>query len=142
VAKVSLIVSLAVSLLAGCASTPQPIGEAPTVPESRVFYGDTAAEGAPFATVVFVRDVGFAGAGVYNHLFINGKKAASLDPGEKVAFRLPPGEYLFGAVPTTVLGLMSVNNIEQTLQAGRTYRYRMKVEGHTMRATIERDLPL
>src|SRR4051794_31672912 len=98
----SKVLFLVVAFAAGCSTTPVRIADARVVPADRVFLQSLAPDGN--ARVIFVRDQGFSGGGVYNHLFVDGRRAASLDPGEKVEFVVAPGEHIFGVVPTNLLG--------------------------------------
>lgn len=93
------------------------------------------------AQATFVRDVGFTGSGVSDHLFIDGAKAASLNPGEKVEFVLPPGEHIFGVVPTDPFGTHSLNTIDQELKAGKVYFYRIQTDGNSFRTVLQRFIP-
>lgn len=125
--------------IAGCATSPIPTEDAQPVPSERVFRNNQLpSEGA--AWTVFVRDVGLNQAGAYLHLFINGKKAASLNPGEKVEFVLPPGEYIFGVKPTDPFGGYTLNTIDQELKPGKRYFYRIATDGN-FRSFVQRFLP-
>lgn len=135
------LIAMTLALVAGCATTPQPIDRAAAVPAERVFLRSAMPPANGSAKAVFVRDTGFVGSGVSQHLYINGVKAASIDPGEKVEFALVAGEYIFGAVPTDPFDLVTPNSIDQTLQAGRSYFYRIKIEGDSMRTSVERFIP-
>jgi hypothetical protein len=135
-----LIAFTALVSLTGCATTPTPIKEARPVPKDRIFLTSDANERGN-ARVTFIRDGGFTGAGVYQHLFIDGTKAASLDPGETVEFVLRPGEHIFGVVPTDPFGVHAVNTIDQELRSDRQYFYRLQTDGNSMRSFIQRFVP-
>lgn len=126
--------------LSGCATTTIGIKEATAVPAERIFLIDKVSL-LDNARAVFVRDVGFTGSGVYHHLFIDGKKAASLDPGERVEFALPAGEHIFGVIPTDPFGIHQLNTIDQELRPGRDYFYRIQTDGNSFRTVIQRFLP-
>ena len=126
--------------LMGCATKPVPVSHAADVPASRVYYSSKpVATGS--ARAVFIRDAGFTGAGVHDHLYINGTKAASFAPGEKAEFVLTPGEYIFGIIPTNVFGTHSLNSIDQDLKADRQYFYRIQTDGNSMRTVLQRFMP-
>ena len=111
------------------------------VPSERVYFKSTPLD-SPLVWAVFIRDEGFLGAGTYTHLFINGEHAAALDVGERLELQLAPGEYIFGVKPTDPLGLHSILSIDQQLQAGKRYYYRIVVVGPTAGATrIQRFYP-
>lgn len=122
--------------LVGCATTPTPLLQAKITPDDRVYFHSS--NGASMSTAIFVRDTGFVGGGVYHHLSINGEKAASIDVGEKVTFRLPSGEYLFGVIPTDPFGTSAGFGIDQNLIEGRTYTYRILTDGNSLETRIQR----
>ncbi len=127
--------------LSGCAATTavQP-KDARFAPKDRIFRLENLSP-ASNATATFVRDVGFVAGGVYQHLFIDGVKSASLDPGERVEFVISPGEHIFGVVPTDPFGSTSINSIDQDLKLGRQYFYRIQTDGNTLQTVIQRFLP-
>jgi len=86
---------LAVTALAGCATSPVPSSQAIKAPADRVLAYQGALESSGALTVI--RDSGFMGSGCYATIFLNGKRAAKLAPEEKVTFTLPPGEWIVGA---------------------------------------------
>jgi len=103
-----------------------PIEEAQQTPQERIYFRD--ADGVPTATAVFVRDSGAYAALLNLHLSINGAKAASIAPSEKVTVRLPAGEYVFGVYPTNIYGSDIQHTTDQKLDAGRTYFFRLSLE--------------
>ncbi|WP_442783432.1 hypothetical protein [Collimonas fungivorans] len=136
----NILLALAVLVSAGgCATSPPPINNARSVPMERVFRAD-ALPLANSARAVFVRDAGLSG-GAYQHLYIDGKKAASLNPGEKVEFMLTPGKHVFGAAPTDSSDTRSLAVTEQDLKADKSYFYRIQMDGDSSRATLQRFMP-
>ncbi len=128
------------ALMAGCATTAISHKNAQLAPADRVFLAQNLpTEGN--VRVLFVRDVGLAGSGVYQNVFIDGRKAVSLNPGEKVELTLPPGEHIFGVVPTDVFGTNALNSIDQDLKPGRKYYYRIQTDGNSFRTVIQRFIP-
>lgn len=125
-------------LLTGCATTPTPLSQALPTPEDRIYY--RATDGKPTATVVFVRDSGFAASGVYQHLTINEEPGAAIDVGEKATLRLPAGEYVFAVTPTDPFGTFAPYAIDLRLEAGKTYFYRILTDGNNMDTRIQRVL--
>jgi hypothetical protein len=73
------------------------------------------------------RDRGYLIGGGYLHLFINETRAASLETGERLALFLAPDEYIFGVKPTDYFELYALYSIDQVLQAGKTYYYRLLI---------------
>lgn len=122
--------------LAGCATTPTPITEAINTPEERIYFKST--QGQPSAMVVFIRDQGFTGSGVYKHLSIDGEKAAAIDVGEKVTLLIPAGEHVFGVMPTDPFGTHAEFSIDQKLELDRTYTYRILTDGNSLGSRIQR----
>src|SRR5690348_16623880 len=99
---------IALAMLYGCATQAIPLEEATSAPPERVYF-PSSSDAVAAARVVFVRDRALTGAGVYQHLYINGERTADLDVGEKVEVRLPPGDYVLGVQPTDPFGLSTVN---------------------------------
>lgn len=125
-------------LLAACATSPTPIINAKQVPPERILYR-AEASGKDAAKAVFIRDTGLLGAGLSQRLFINDEVAALLDVGEKVEFKLEPGEYIFGVrKEMDVFNQYNDNSIDQTLAPGRTYYYRILSDGNTFDTRILR----
>lgn len=137
----NILLALAVLVSAGgCATSPPPINNARSVPMERVFRAD-ALPLANSARAVFVRDAGLSGGGAYQHLYIDGKKAASLNPGEKVEFMLTPGKHVFGAAPADSSDTRSLAITDQDLKADKSYFYRIQMDGDSSRTTLQRFMP-
>lgn len=126
--------------LTACATTPTPISEAKPTPGERIYF--QSVENQPAATAIFIRDRGLAGSGVYQHLSVNGKKAASIDVGEKATLRLAAGEYVFGIMPTDPFGTHAEFSIDQRLDHDRVYTYRILTDGNTLTSRIQVLSPL
>jgi len=126
--------------LSGCATSPTPLTGAKETPSDRVFLS-APQPSTPMAKAVFVRDQGFLGSGVYQHVYVNGRKAASVDTGEKVELSLEPGEYILGVRPTDAFGTTVLYSIDQTLLAGKTYHYRILIDGSSFMSRLQRYLP-
>ncbi|MEO8391142.1 hypothetical protein [Polaromonas sp.] len=128
------------TMISGCATSSISHKDAQPVQLDRVFLkSDLLASNN--STVVFIRDVGFVGSGVYHHIFIDGKKAASLNPGERVEFVLSPGEHIFGVIPTDAFNTHALNSIDQDLKPGKKYFYRVQTDGNSFRTVVQRFLP-
>lgn len=123
--------------LTGCATSPVPLDQTQEVPGERTYLkGEDKREGN--ARVTFVRDKGFSGSGVYQHVYVNGVKSFSLNPGERASLNLKPGEYSFSVVPTNPFGTHVANAIDQDLKADRVYVYRIMINGATLTTSIVR----
>ncbi|WP_397442967.1 hypothetical protein [Pseudomonas chlororaphis] len=91
----SFIAAGATSFLIGCSSSPVDSGVAKRVPTDRTFafQRDVPEE----AVLVVSRDNGFwASGGCYATVLIDGKRAARIDTGETVKFKLKPGRHIVG----------------------------------------------
>jgi hypothetical protein len=138
--KYQLFAALGALFIAGCSTTAIQVKEATQAPETQVrFHNNLPAQGN--ARAVFVRDTGLFGAGVFQHLFIDGEEAAVLNPGEKVELILPPGEHIFGVQPTDPFGFATMNSIDQDLKADRSYFYRIMMQGEDGMSTVQRFIP-
>jgi hypothetical protein len=84
---------LLTALLAGCATVPA--GErASAVPSDRVTAFQTPTDGD--ATIIVTRDTGMMGSACTLAIFIDGKQAAELEPGERAVFHVPSGPRIIG----------------------------------------------
>lgn len=127
---------LVAALLIGCATSQIPVEEAKPVPADRIYFNPKPSAGT--ASVTFVRDTGFVGSAVYQHISIDGERAASLDVGEKVSFRLAAGEHLFGVLKTDPFGTSAEYVIDQRLEPDRVYFYRVLIDGDSMATRLQR----
>lgn len=124
-----LIGAVAVALLAGCSTTPVPLGQADPVPKSRIFSHQSEPS-EPFGTIIVARDTGTIGGGCFLAVYLDGKVAARIDTGEVVKFRVPVGDHLVGmGIDKDGGGLCSFTNLlkEQSagLKAGQTKLFRI-----------------
>ncbi|HEX8988661.1 MAG TPA: hypothetical protein VF816_11940 [Rhodocyclaceae bacterium] len=123
-------------ILGACATTPTPLGEATVTPAERVFHRPPV--GKPTGTAVFIRDRGMAGSAVYQNLSIDGERAAAIDVGEKATIQVTAGEHVFSIIPTDPFGTHAEFSIDQNIEAGRTYYYRVLTDGNTLSTRIQR----
>lgn len=131
---------LSLVFVSGCSTTAVQVRDAVPAPQTQIFLkNNLAAQGN--ARAVFVRDTGFIGSGVFQHIFVDGMKAASLNPGEKVELILVPGEHILGVQPTDPFGSKTLMTIDQDLKANRTYFYRILTDGESFTSTVQRFLP-
>lgn len=91
--------AVAVALLAGCATSPTPSSQAKQAPASQLSAYQSKPSGA-YGTLQVIRDSGHTGSLCSMAIFIDGKQAAKLDPGQKALFYLPPESVLVGAAYT------------------------------------------
>lgn len=106
------------------------------VPPERILYFPTVMEPSPFAKVSVVRDRQFKGGGLTTTLTFNGKDAANIRSGEKVTFRVEPGEHLLGLrflgndpiLGALTLGMARPKRFIESatrFEAGREYLFRI-----------------
>jgi hypothetical protein len=117
-------ITIVLTSLGGCATSPVPYDKANLVPPDRVrIVNDSSAT----ATVTFIRDSGFIGSGCFIDAYINSDLAAILDGGEKITVNVKPGEMYLGSKMSGVAlcGNNSVNYIETTLKKGQHKLFRL-----------------
>lgn len=104
--RIPYVLSLIVTIvtLAGCATAPPPSANLTLAPKEQIVSLPVVTSATP-ALVRVVRDQGFVGSAVFMHLSLDGKKFASLNPGEYLEFQADPGEYLFSVMLTDPFGL-------------------------------------
>ena len=122
------VLSIAI-LLSGCATSAIMSQQATMVPANRVTL---PSEMIGPVKAVFIRDTGITGSATYEHIFVDGKEAAALDPGEKVELSLQPGEHIFSVHPTDPLGLAVGVTLAQQLQEGTPYYFRIAIHHDTL----------
>lgn len=82
-------------VLTGCSSTPVNQASAKKVPASRTFAFQADVSGG--AKLVVSRDKEFwASGGCYATVLVDGRKAARIDTGETVSFKLKSGRHIIG----------------------------------------------
>jgi len=111
-----------VLLLAGCASSPVPSGEASPVPSKRLFAYQTSVPGESF--LVVTRDKGFVGSGCNGTVSVDGVRAAEVGTGETAKFRVAPGEHII-SVSTCGSGL---KERETSIRSGATKKFRISID--------------
>lgn len=92
--KITAVAAL-VALMAGCATSPVPIKNAVAVPPERVLAYQKDVPGT--GTLSVTRDSGHTGGICSVGLFVDGKMAALLKPGERVSLHVPAGSVVVGA---------------------------------------------
>lgn len=114
--------AVAVALLAGCATSPVPSGEADPVPSSRLFAFQSPAQGE--STLIVTRDKGFVGGGCNTTLSIDGRRAAEIGSGETAKFRVAPGEHIVSASSCG----SGLKERETNIKAGSTKKFRISID--------------
>lgn len=114
--------AVAIALLAGCATSPVPSGEADPVPSSRLFAFQSPAQGE--STLIVTRDKGFVGGGCNTTLSIDGRRAAEIGSGETAKFRVAPGEHIVSASSCG----SGLKERETSIKAGSTKKFRISID--------------
>lgn len=114
--------ALALALLAGCATSPLPSGQAAPVPSSRLFGHQE--QGSADAVLIVTRDRGFVGGGCNTTISIDGQKAAEIGTGETARFFVPAGEHIVSASSCG----SGLKEREAVLKAGATKKFRISID--------------
>jgi hypothetical protein len=120
-----LVGALAVSLLAGCATSPISADKADPVPQSRLYAFGNKAD----AQVVVTRDSGLYGSGCNYRLYIDGTLAAEFASGEVAKFGVKPGKHILGVKPSAACGGFGLVEREVEVGAGESVRRRITLSG-------------
>lgn len=126
-----LIGAMAVALLAGCATSPTPSSEARQAPPSQLIAFQKKPSGS-FGVLQVIRDSGHTGSLCSMAVFIDGKQAAKLDPGQKASFYLPPETVSVGAAYTgSGICSMGTERVEReaAVKDGAVKKYRVFTGG-------------
>lgn len=119
------------ALLAGCATSPTPSSQAVQAPPSQLTAYQTKPSGT-YGTLQVIRDSGHTGSLCSMAVFINGKQAAKLDPGQKASFYLPPDSVSVGAAYTgSGICSMGADRVEREaiVKDGAVKKYRVFTGG-------------
>ena len=96
IAGVVLVLSFCL-LVSGCSTVPVSQASAAAVPPDRIYQpervGPASAPGQ--ATVVFLRDAGFSGAGCSHDIFVDNVKVFAIRQGEQITIHVPAGAHFF-----------------------------------------------
>ncbi|MCF4997368.1 hypothetical protein GIW70_22215 [Pseudomonas syringae] len=114
--------ALALALLAGCATSPVPSGEADPVPSSRLFSHQEPSDGG--AILIVTRDKGFVGSGCNTTVSIDGRKSAEIGSGETARFFVSDGDHIVSA---SACG-SGLKERETSVKKGITKRFRISID--------------
>jgi len=118
-----ILVSLALVVIAGCATTAVPLDQAkPGKVAPNEWQSPTPGSG----TLTIVRDTGMQGAACTSHVLINGKPVADLRIAQTATVYLPPGEYIAGVRNATICG-GGDSSVSVTMTAGARKAYRVGI---------------
>jgi hypothetical protein len=119
----------AVALLIGACSETRPIS--PDFAKLGHLIYAKPVQGVP-ATTVFVRDIGFVGAGTTAYLYVDGEHAADLETSEKVSIDLTAGNHVFGVAMAPAAG-GPTSTLDERLEPGQTYVYHLSTDANGIR---------
>lgn len=128
--KIAAITALVAALLAGCATSPVPIKNAVAVPPERVLAYQKDVPGT--GTLSVTRDSGHTGSLCSVGLFVDGKVAALLKPGERVSLHVPAGSVVVGAAyqGSGICGMgADRQEREAIVSGGKVKNYRISTSG-------------
>ncbi|AMW64543.1 lipoprotein (endogenous virus) [Pseudomonas phage phiAH14a] len=121
-----LIAAVAVAMLAGCASSAISVRDAKPVPSDEVYAFQTKPAGES-GKVTVVRDSGAVGSGCDIVVYVDGRKAAKIGPGQRATFYLPPGSPSLGAglAGSGLCAGAAIRTIAAAVQPGKESLYRI-----------------
>lgn len=90
-----LIGAVAVMLLAGCSTSPMSARDADPVPSDEL-YAFQSKSANTSSRITVVRDGSFVGSGCDLVLYIEGRRAAKIGPGQRASFYVEPGAVNLG----------------------------------------------
>jgi hypothetical protein len=128
--KIAATTALFAALLAGCATSPVPIKNAVAVPPERVLAYQKDVPGT--GTLSVIRDSGHTGSLCSVGLFVDGKVAALLKPGERVSLHVPAGSVVVGAAyqGSGICGMgADRQEREAIVSGGKVKNYRISTSG-------------
>jgi len=128
--KIAATTALFAALLAGCATSPVPIKNAIAVPPERVLAYQKDVPGT--GTLSVTRDSGHTGSLCSVGLFVDGKVAALLKPGERVSLHVPAGSVVVGAAyqGSGICGMgADRQEREAIVSGGKVKNYRISTSG-------------
>ncbi|MGY2400134.1 hypothetical protein [Pseudomonas sp. SDO5271_S396] len=128
--KIAATTALFAALVAGCATSPVLMTNAVAVPPERIlaYQKDTPGTG----TLSVTRDSGHTGSLCSVGLFVDGKVAALLKPGERVALHVPAGSVVVGAAyqGSGICGMGAERQERETIvTGGKVKTYRISTSG-------------
>lgn len=128
--RIAATTALFSALLAGCATSPVPIKNAVAVPPERVLAYQKDVPGT--GTLSVTRDSGHTGSLCSVGLFVDGKVAALLKPGERVSLHVPAGSVVVGAAyqGSGICGMgADRQEREAIVSGGKVKNYRISTSG-------------
>lgn len=124
-----LLGAFAVAMLAGCVTSATPLAEAKPVPADELYAFQGKLDGQS-GTLTVVRDSGALGSACDVVVYIEGRRAAKVGPGQRASFHLPPGQpnLGIGLAESGMCSGMAVRSITGKVEADRTSLYRISAD--------------
>jgi hypothetical protein len=99
-------VTIALSLLTACATSPVSIHQAALVPSSRMLAPQLVSQvqAQPTGSLIIKRDSGLMGSACTIRVFVDAVPVADLAPSEKVEVFIPIGEHIIGVTSNGICG--------------------------------------
>lgn len=126
--RTQALLTVAVLVLAGCATQPVTITDARPLTESRLLPGFEAYR-APFpggAKVVVVRDKGLYGSALTMKLFVDGQPVGLLRPSDRLELYVPLGSHVLGVEPQPLLE-KSIREQAFVFDQAKSYFFRISI---------------
>lgn len=103
-----------------------PTSQATPIPARRISGVDLTKPVSGAGSLILKRDSGINNSACTFGLFVDGRRFADIDTGEKIRIYLTPGEHIIGSKSN---GICAAGNAETsiTLAAGQTRTYRVSV---------------
>jgi len=95
--RIQTIMAMGALVLTACSTTPVTQQSASSVDPDRIYQRSYVgpAISAGDATVVFLRDEGFSGAGCSHDLYVDNVKVFAIRHGEQITIHVPAGQHFF-----------------------------------------------
>ena len=139
--KIFIILSL-VAMIAGCSSTPTPIGNSKPISSDRIHNIEPLKNKQEFATLKILRDTASDDLFLDIEIWIDGKLSAVLKSKEIHTLKINPQEHIIEARINVTLGQIAPAQVETIFRQNRTYFYRVGYN-HTARSVkLLRDVNL
>ena len=139
--KISAISCVVVLGLASCSTTPVTQQSASPVAVGRLYQSAYlgAATNASDATVVFLRDAGFFGAGCSHDMYVDNVKVFAIRHGEQITIHVPAGQHFFRLETGGGLCPNIATSQETTIAPGarQTYRFLLPSDGSLRLTRVE-----
>jgi hypothetical protein len=94
-----ILLLIATAALAACSTSPVPLSRATPAPAERLISTKLTKMSDGAQEITIIRDSGINGSAAYTTVWVDGERAAELDPSEAVRLYLKPGAHVMNAGP-------------------------------------------